>query len=123
MQFGGRQTRRHAAVAVGLVLLAAACGGDDPDGDDARRSSSATPVTVVQVAASPPEDVPSALDDRDNAAFPAPLLSPDELLSGGPPPDGIPSINAPSFLAVDDVVFLDDDEPVLALDVGDEARA
>lgn len=75
------------------------------------------------MAASPPESVPSALDDRRDARFPAPLVDPGELRSGGPPPDGIPSIDEPTFLRADEVGFLEDDEPVLALEVGDEGRA
>lgn len=104
--------------------LAAACGGGEhTSGDSARSPSAPTPVTVAQVAASPTEEVPSALDNPTDEGFPAPFLDPAELLSGGPPPDGIPSIDEPKFLAVEEVDFLEDDEPVLALQVGEETRA
>ena len=103
-------------------MLAAACGaGDRTSGG--RSSSAGSPVTVAQVAASPTEDVPSALDDPADERFPEPLLDPDELLAGGPPPDGIPSIDEPTFLPADEVEFLADDEPVLALEVQGESRA
>ncbi len=47
-----------------------------------------------------------------------------EILSGGPPPDGIPPIDNPDFdsLAVADE-WLADVQPVIALAVGDEAKA
>lgn len=47
-----------------------------------------------------------------------------EILSGGPPPDGIPPIDDPSFdsLEVGDE-WLADVQPVIALAAGDEARA
>ena len=122
MQIGGLTTGRHGALVVGLVLLVAACSGDDrPPGSDATTSGS--PVTVAQIAAGNTEDVPSALDNLTDERFPAALLDPDQLLAGGPPPDGIPSIDEPKFLPTDRVDFLDDDEPVLALQVGDDARA
>jgi len=114
--------RGHGAVVVGLAVLAAACGGGDGT-SELRSPSDVTPVTVAQVAADPTENVPSALDDPADEQFPEPLLHPDDLLAGGPPPDGIPSIDEPKFLPTDEVEFVDDDEPVLALQVGDESRA
>ncbi|HZA86131.1 MAG TPA: DUF3179 domain-containing protein [Acidimicrobiales bacterium] len=121
---------RWVAGIVGLGLLAAACGGDDGDGStepastDARESAAdGTATTVDQAAPSPAEDVPSALDDPDDDSFPEPLIDTAELLSGGPPPDGIPAIDRPKFLAADYVDFLEDEEPVLAIEIGDDARA
>lgn len=57
------------------------------------------------------------------ATEPKPLIDPDEILSGGPPPDGIPPIDEPKFLSVDDVDFLTDDEPVVAVSIKDDVRA
>jgi hypothetical protein len=115
----------------GLALLAAACGGGgggaggtEPGGAGAPSGvDRGTPAPVAQVAASPAEDVPSALDDAGHGDFPEPLVDPDDLVAGGPPPDGIPSIDDPRFLRADEVGFLADTEPVLALEVGGEARA
>ena len=121
---------RLVAGIVGLGLIAAACGGDDGEASSGaasteRRESTgeSTGTTVDQVAASPAEDVPSALDDPNDDSFPDPLVDPADLLSGGPPPDGIPAIDQPKFLEPDQVDFLDDVEPVMALQVGDDARA
>jgi len=52
-----------------------------------------------------------------------PVVDPDEIISGGPPPDGIPPIDDPKFLAVDDVRFLDPNEPVIAVEVDGAAKA
>ena len=47
----------------------------------------------------------------------------DEILSGGPPKDGIPSIDRPKFQAVADVSNIPDREPVVSLNIGGDARA
>ncbi len=48
----------------------------------------------------------------------------DEILSGGPPRDGIPPIDNPIFESVSTASFwLDDREPVIALVLGDDVRA
>ncbi|MCP4381139.1 MAG: DUF3179 domain-containing protein [Hyphomicrobiales bacterium] len=48
----------------------------------------------------------------------------DNVLSGGPPRDGIPSIDAPKFVPVDtDDLDLADREPVISLEVNGEAKA
>lgn len=47
-----------------------------------------------------------------------------EVLSGGPPPDGIPPLDNPSFESVAEAdAWLDDRSPLIALTVGDEAKA
>ena len=78
---------------------------------------------VEQVESTPAEDVPSALVDPGNDAFPEPLVPIDRIVSGGPPPDGIPPIDDPRFVPADEVNFLLDSEAVLALEVEGEARA
>ncbi len=52
-----------------------------------------------------------------------PLVDPDEILSGGPPPDGIPPIDEPKFLEAEEVGFLEVQEPVIAVEVNDVAKA
>lgn len=47
-----------------------------------------------------------------------------EILSGGPPKDGIPSIDAPKFHSTNEAdEWLDDREPVVFVQVNDEAKA
>lgn len=48
----------------------------------------------------------------------------DEIMSGGPPKDGIPAIDNPSFVDNDDASeWLGDKEPVIAMEIGGVARA
>lgn len=76
-----------------------------------------------QVEPGPREDVPSALENRNDDSFPEPLVDLDAIRSGGPAPDGIPPIDSPHFATVAEIEFLDDCEPVLALELGGEWRA
>jgi hypothetical protein len=46
-----------------------------------------------------------------------------EIISGGPPPDGIPAIDRPAFIAPEQATWLTPKEPVLALEIGGDARA
>lgn len=48
----------------------------------------------------------------------------DELISGGPPKDGIPALNSPKLISINEAkIWLKFNEPVIALKIGDEARA
>jgi len=47
----------------------------------------------------------------------------DEIISGGPPRDGIPSIDDPKFVSVGSVKDLDPREPVIGVEIGGEAKA
>ena len=69
-------------------------------------------------------EVASALADRNDDSFPSPLIDISDILSGGPPPDGIPPIDSPEFV---DVVaadaYLSDREPVVEVEINGDARA
>jgi hypothetical protein len=56
-------------------------------------------------------------------AGPTPLVDPAEIISGGPPPDGIPPIDDPKFLEASEAEFLSPAEPVISLVLGGHARA
>jgi Protein of unknown function (DUF3179) len=134
----------------GIVLLPACGTGDEADPDPAGNTPTAAsdstkasdpadtseptvttgrsdPFRSDSVPSSPAEITVSGLDmHRDRTVpdgAPAPLVAFDEIRSGGPPPDGIPPIDDPTFLAVGDVDFLADQEPVLALEIDGDARA
>ena len=47
----------------------------------------------------------------------------DQIMRGGPPRDGIPSIDAPIFTSVDEADFLRNDDRVLGLSINGEAKA
>jgi hypothetical protein len=96
---------------VALVLVASGC---------ARSASSPAGTTAER------ELPPEALDFRaegwktDFAKREVPLV---EFRSGGPPKDGIPAIDSPRFLPVDEVDFLRPNEPVIEVVVNGQARA
>lgn len=47
----------------------------------------------------------------------------DKIRAGGPPKDGIPSIDDPKFVAVSDSEFMSDSDIVLGLDINGETKA
>ena len=51
------------------------------------------------------------------------LVPKEEILSGGPPKDGIPAILTPQFVTSDEADFLIDDDPVIGVVIGAVARA
>jgi hypothetical protein len=108
--------RSGALVLLAVLAACAAPGGTSPPGR-------ADAVVLEAVAGSAREDVPSALDRIDDPALPPPLVDPARVVSGGPPPDGIPPIDRPRFQPARDVDWLADDEPVLAPAIGSPGRA
>jgi hypothetical protein len=109
-----------------LVLLLAGCGGD---ADDAEQSDAEVIRSIQEELATldagpgPGEGGgrnPLAGWKTDFKRHAVPLS---EFRSGGPGKDGIPAIDEPKFLAVDEVDFLEPREPVIELVVGGEERA
>jgi hypothetical protein len=125
--------RLTSLVAVAVVGLAA-CGttgsADDgsavADGTVDYGDSAAVVIPVEQLPASPRDDsVPSGLDTFSQAdpTLPPPAIDLSVLRSGGPPPDGIPSIDTPEFHDAASVDYLGDEDPVIALEIAGDARA
>jgi hypothetical protein len=130
--------RAKAPLLVVFAFAMAACGGESDEAGPAATGSPSLPpatttaangdtgATIPQVTL-PPAGFPSgdsALEDMTAASFPDPLVPPEEILSGGPPPDGIPPVDDPRFVSVDEAdAWLEDAEPVVVLEVGDDARA
>ena len=52
-----------------------------------------------------------------------PLIPADEVHHGGPPRDGIPALIAPKMIPASEAGFLNDEDRVLGLEAGGEARA
>lgn len=111
------------------TIIIAACGNSDTAVGTSEQPTPTTiesdttttgPTTTIE----PGAEVPSALDDMDHPSFPEPLVDPDEIISGGPPPDGIPPIDGPSFVSVEEAdEWLADEEPLLYLEMNDEVHA
>ncbi|MGH9194296.1 MAG: DUF3179 domain-containing (seleno)protein, partial [Acidimicrobiia bacterium] len=105
---------------VSLALVAAACG---TGGTSKKSATSESAVEVEQIQSSPKEDVPSALENPAADSLPKPLVDPSEIISGGPPPDGIPAIDKPRFQKASSVDWIEPKEAVLSFQLGDETRA
>ncbi|WP_454853626.1 DUF3179 domain-containing protein [Promicromonospora soli] len=123
-----RRRARSAALAAGLLILTACgpygpttSGSDDPTGPGAT-ADGGDPVALDQISGGPAEQVPSALDDMNDPDLPEPLISPAQIVSGGPPPDGIPAVDEPTFQRVGSIDWLEDAEAILSVSVGDETR-
>jgi hypothetical protein len=112
----------------GMVLVIAACGGATVE-DGSNESTTTSEQTTTSSTRAPgstldPEpEVASALDDMDHPSFPEPLVDPEEIISGGPPPDGIPPIDEPAFVSIEDAdEWLGTNEPIIYLEVNDEVH-
>lgn len=99
------------------TLLLASCAGDTSE-----ESPLPSPRTFTEPSSDASADAASALEDPANAEFPPSLIELDHLVSGGPPPDGIPPIDRPNFQPAGTVDWLEADEPVLSLTVKGETR-
>ena len=72
----------------------------------------------------PDEPPPSGAGSQFSTDFSIHTVPYTDILSGGPPKDGIPAIDNPIFINVDEAdQFLEDLEPVIFLKIGEEARA
>ena len=90
----------------------------------------ATPIAPEAAADDKPvteDDLPSRLrfaTSSWNTNWSLHSIDYNELLSGGPPRDGIPSIDDPKFIEPEEAAeWLAENEPVIALEIGGEARA
>jgi len=121
---------RFGFMLTGMALVVAACGAEtvavDPPGgigESSPSTSSSTPSNPEREPGIFP-DGPSALNNRFDESFPEPLIDPNDILSGGPPPDGIPPIDDPQFIPVTEAdEWLNDPEPVLVVDIDGDVRA
>jgi len=113
---------RLVSALLALVLLGVGCSSGQEalieDYPDAQKRA-------LDIRAREPRPVPkSALPPRhlDAKRWPELLVDRNEIVSGGPPPDGIPSIDNPQFDAVSKIDWLDEREPVAVVTLGDSTR-
>ncbi|MGC9350339.1 MAG: DUF3179 domain-containing (seleno)protein [Anaerolineae bacterium] len=72
----------------------------------------------------PPAPAPRNAEREFSTDFSRHTVPYDEVLSGGPPKDGIPAIDEPQHTTIEAAdAWLDDQEPVIFVEVDDEARA
>ena len=121
-----RSRARTIAAILACALSATACTAGTAAAHQPRstaRQENPAGVALPQIPASGRERVASALFSPAGAGLPRPLVNPADIIPGGPGPDGIPAIDHPRFLRPAQVSFLSADEPVLALQIGADARA
>lgn len=62
--------------------------------------------------------------DRRLDAFPPSVVDPNDIFSGGPPPDGIPPIDDPVYAPISEIDFIDNDnEGVVVVEINGEVKA
>ncbi|MDX2381459.1 MAG: DUF3179 domain-containing protein [Acidimicrobiia bacterium] len=121
--------RRTGLAAVAVLLLVACGSGSDSSSSADRSPPEEYPDAITRhLARLAAEERPvprSAMPPRhlDAVTFPETLVPRERIVSGGPPPDGIPPIDEPRFEPVSAVDWLTPDEPVMALVTDDAARA
>jgi hypothetical protein len=110
--------RRQFIAAAGLAALAGCTGESDPDSS----TPSATPTSDTPSGAAEAAGDESAEQSLElpvvDESLPLPMPGrelQDEARSGGPPKDGIPSIDEPNFLDAGDADFLDRGDPVFGV--------
>lgn len=79
-----------------------------------------TPLEIRQVLLESEFGPKYDIQTNDNSVF---IISSNQIKSGGPPRDGIPSIDNPKFADANDVDFIKETDLVIGLDVNGDTRA
>ena len=115
--------RRSSSVAAALTLLAflaGACGALGGDG----RSGGARSADQPSAALGPEDEPPEGAEAEFATDFSRHSVPYSQVLSGGPPKDGIPAIDDPRFVSVEDAdSWLEPKEPIILFQIGDDIRA
>lgn len=132
---------RTAAALLVLALVAASCSSsgetsaesvdavssaDSPQSEgDSEAAEAAIEPFDYSVVDYDQESAASALrGDRTSDVFPPPVVDPADIVSGGPPPDGIPPIDDPIYAPINEIDFISDDsEGVVVVEINGEAKA
>ncbi len=117
-----------ASLAIATLVLSAcvAPSSSEPAAQPATAvvESSAAGAAASSGALLPPETPPPGAEREFSTDFSRHTVSYSEVFSGGPPKDGIPSIDAPKFVTVAEAgQWLRPQEPVVLVQVGGDARA
>lgn len=117
----------HSLYVIVASLLLAACGSTGSAGEPPAAAPSvataATTATPERPELLPPGDPPASSSEF-STDFSRHTVPYDEILSGGPPKDGIPAIDSPNFTTVEDANdWLASEEPVVFVEIDGDARA
>lgn len=130
-----RRIARVAFVFAGLMLVVAACASPTDDAPEPADDAAAPPEGSDDTAAGPgetfvPDQVPR--DDGpglregffwESGTEPESTIDISEIISGGPPPDGIPPIDEPIYESFADAAeWLTDESPVMVVRAENETR-
>jgi hypothetical protein len=95
-----------------------------PTEPDPTRTQTSEPTELSAPTALPEEAPPRGAAVEFSTDFSKHTVPYSEILSGGPPKDGIPAIDQPQFITVDEAdSWLEAVEPVVLVEVGGQARA
>ena len=108
---------RARRAALGLALATGLAGGAPPA---AAAEKPAKPEAAERSAGKKGE---RARDRLNGFEITRPTVAPKDVVHGGPPRDGIRSIDAPAFVTVEEATWVDDSTPVLGVAVKGDARA
>jgi len=123
---------RHVAVAVTISLVVAACAGSRVLDDDAPAAIGVPAAPARGSIGSPREPIAATSTDCEPGRFyflqtgciPAHSVPLDAIISGGPPPDGIPPIDEPIYESLADAAtWLTATSPVMVIDIEGDVRA
>jgi len=95
-----------------------------PEDEDANASAGAASIPKVFPDLLPDEPPPLGAAGQFSTDFSRHVVPYSDILSGGPPKDGIPAVDDPKFISVAEAnEFLGELEPVVFFRIGDDARA
>ncbi len=122
---------RWIVISLTLSLILAACTSAAPPAEspaepsvpEAAPAVEASPVPEAELL-SPDESPPSGAAAQFSTDFSKHSVSYGDILSGGPPKDGIPAIDSPGYVSIEDAdEWISDVEPIIAVEVDGIARA
>ncbi|MBT3339078.1 MAG: DUF3179 domain-containing protein [Anaerolineae bacterium] len=122
---------RWIVILLALSLGLAACTSAASPTESPAEPNLPEPAPVVEASPapqaellSPDESPPSGAASQFATDFSKHSVSYGDILSGGPPKDGIPAIDAPSYVSIEDAnEWINDVEPIIVVEVDGEARA
>ncbi len=109
-----------------LSVILAACIPAAPPPESPAETNVPKPAPVVEPPPAPPADEPppTGAESQFSTDFSKHSIPYDEILSGGPPKDGIPAIDEPSYVSIPEAdAWINDIEPIIFVEVEGLARA
>lgn len=124
--------RRISAIVGLIALLAVACSAPEDSSSSADAESNAVDTQQSSLPGSPREPIRAIAENCEPGQFhwdqptcqPAHSIPLNEIIAGGPPPDGIPPIDNPVYESVEAAAsWLSDSSPVMVVDIDNDVRA